>query len=126
MAVIAQACIKAGMATQALDRLASADSRQSYESFAMLSLLTKAGELGPLLDAVAHHRNKSVRLNTLRLLIETPNADVPNQLRQLAISEGISDEMRNALLEAIYKIEESNRRVLKKASGHDNRVARVA
>ncbi len=126
IAAIAQACIKAGMAAQALDRLGSKDSRQAYESFAMLSLLTNAGELGPLLEAVAHHRSKDVRLNTLRLLIETPTPGVAHQLRQLAISEGISDEMRNALLEAIYKIEEGNRRRESVSSNHDNLIARVA
>jgi HEAT repeat protein len=127
LSVIAQACIKAGMATQALDRLAGSDPRQSYESYAMLSMLTKAGEFGPLLDAVANHRNKDVRLNTLRLLIETPGPNIANQLRQLAISEGISDEMRNALLEAIYKIEDGNRRRREtQTAANDNVMARVA
>ena len=126
IAAIAQACIKAGMAKQALDRLASADQRQVYESYAMLALLTRAGEIGPLLDAVAHHRNKDVRLNTLRLLIDKPQPGVANQLRQLAISEGISDEMRNALLEAIFKIEDGNRRLRESMSSHDNVIARVA
>jgi HEAT repeat protein len=126
MAAIALACVKAGMASQAMDRLVSSDQRQAYESYALLSLLTKAGEFGPLLEAVAHHRSKDVRLCVLRLLIDTRDPRLVDQLRHLAVSEGISDEMRNALLEAIYKIQEGGRQGRESVARSDNLVARVA
>ncbi|HKC66346.1 MAG TPA: HEAT repeat domain-containing protein, partial [Pyrinomonadaceae bacterium] len=52
---VAQACIKAGMASQAIDRLISEDRRLAYEAFSLLSLLAKAGEIEPLVDAICEH-----------------------------------------------------------------------
>jgi HEAT repeat protein len=122
---IAQACIKAGMAAQALDRLVSEDQRQSYESFTLLSLLAHAGEINPLLEAVGSHRSQDVRLAALRLLSNTSDPRIVAYLRQLAVSDGILENMRTALLEAIYKIEDAERRT-QSISANDNWAARVA
>lgn len=125
LVALAQACIKAGMAGQAISRLVSADPRQAYESFTLLALLVKAGEINPLLEAVAQHPSKEVRLNVLRLLVNAPQPEVVGYLRQVAVGEGIADDMRNALLETIYKIEEAARRRTPTIL-NDNLASRVA
>ncbi len=126
LVALAQACIKAGMAAQALDRLVSEDPRQAYESFNLLSLLVKAGEINPLLEAVAQHPNKEVRRNVLQLLVNTSQPEVVDYLRQVAIGDGIADDMRNALLETIYKIEDAGRRGRGDTILNDNYASRVA
>ncbi|MDQ5839099.1 MAG: HEAT repeat domain-containing protein, partial [Acidobacteriota bacterium] len=62
LAEVAKACVKAGLAAQAINRLASEDRRQAYEAFSLLSLCAKAGETQPILDTVECHRDIEVRL----------------------------------------------------------------
>ena len=47
---VAEACIKAGIVSQGIDRLASTGRRQVYEAFSIVSLLTKANMIEPILD----------------------------------------------------------------------------
>ena len=60
---VAQACIKAGIVSQGIDRLASSDRRQVYEAFSIVSLLAKANMIEPILDAIANHPNMDLRLD---------------------------------------------------------------
>ena len=48
---VAKACIQAGIVSQNLDRLASSDHRQAYETFSLICLLAKANMNDPILDA---------------------------------------------------------------------------
>src|SRR5439155_15919250 len=59
---VAQACIKTGIVAQAVDRLASEDHRQAYEAFSLFSLLARAHETQPIVDAIQHHKDTEVRL----------------------------------------------------------------
>jgi HEAT repeat protein len=104
---VARACIKARMAAQAIDRLASQDRRQAYEAFSMLSLLAKAKETAPILEAIAEHRDQNVRLAAIRLLGITGGAEVAQQFRQLAVRDGMSEMVRTALLEVVYKLDQT-------------------
>src|SRR5205085_3949505 len=65
---VACACIKAGMASQAIDRLISEDRRLAYEAFSLLSLLAKSGEIEPLVDAICDHQEVNIRLAIVRLV----------------------------------------------------------
>ena len=58
---VAQACIKAGIAMQGIDRISSGD-HQAYEAMSVVSLLVKANTFEPLLEAIANHPSMDVRL----------------------------------------------------------------
>lgn len=107
LSAVARACINAGMAKQAVDRLASEDRRQAYEAFTMLSLLAKAGEVGPILEAVREHRSEEVRLTAIKVLGIFGKAEVLPNLRELAVMDGIPEAVRMALMEVVYKIDQS-------------------
>jgi hypothetical protein len=105
---VAKACIKSGIVSQAIDRLANGDRRQGYETFSIISLLARAKTTDPVLEAIANHSNLDVRLATVRLLTNTGETHVFEELRQLAMQEGLPEELRTALLEAMYQLDQSN------------------
>jgi HEAT repeat protein len=104
---VACACIKAGMVGQAIDRMISEDRRLAYEAFSLLSLLAKAGEIEPLLEAVNNHPETGVRLALIRLLGTTAQPEVATQLRHLAVRDGMPEKVRAALMEVVYKIDQT-------------------
>jgi HEAT repeat protein len=103
---VACACIKAGMASQAIDRLASEDRRQAYEAFSLLSLLAKSNQVGPLLEAIDHHQELEVRLAAARLLGLSGQPEIVPQVRQLTVRDGVPEKVRMALLEVVYKLDQ--------------------
>jgi HEAT repeat protein len=104
---VAKACIQAGIVSQNLDRLANSDHRQAYETFSLICLLAKAKMNEPVLDAIAEHRNMDVRLKSAHLLACAGEPEIFEQLRQLAIRDGIGEEVKTALLEAMYKLDQA-------------------
>ena len=100
---LAQACINAGLAAKALDRLASDDRRQAYEAFSLLSLVINAGEWEFVLNAVEQPGELNVRLAASRLLALQGQADVIKRLRLVALGNGTPEKLRSAILEAIYR-----------------------
>ena len=107
---VARACIQAGIVSQNLDRLASSDHRQAYETFSLICLLAKANINDPVLDAIAAHENVDVRLKAVHLLACTGQPDTFEQLRQLAVRDGVSEEVKTALLEAMYRLDQEAKR----------------
>jgi HEAT repeat protein len=104
---VASACLKAGMVGQAIDRVISEDRRLAYESFSLLSLLAKANQTEPILEAIESHPETSVRLALIRLLGNTGQPEVATQLRHLAVREGLPDKVSAALMEVVYKIDQT-------------------
>lgn len=104
---VASACIKAGMVGQAIDRVVSEDRRLAYEAFSLLSLLAKANETEPLMDAISNHPEQSVRLALIRLLGSTSQPEVATQFRYLAVRDGIPENISAALMEVVYKIDQA-------------------
>jgi HEAT repeat protein len=104
---VAHACIKGGMAAQAIERLASEDRRQAYEAFALLSLLAKSNETEPILDAITNHKDYNVRLSAVRLMGLSGQPEAVQQLRHLAVKDGLPEKLRTALLEVVYKIDQA-------------------
>jgi HEAT repeat protein len=99
---VAQACIKAGIAAQGIDRLSSGD-HQAYEALAVVSLLVKANTFEPLLEAIAHHPNLDVRLTAIHLFGMAGQTGVLEELRQLE-ADCTSDVVKGALAETIAKL----------------------
>ena len=102
---VAKACVQAGLVSQNVDRLAISDYRQAYETFSLICLLAKANLNDPILDAIATHPNMQVRKGVIHLLAATGQPGVFEELRQLAIRDGIGEEVKTALLEAMYKLD---------------------
>jgi HEAT repeat protein len=104
---VAQACIKAGMVSQAIDRLVSPDRRQAYEAFSLVSLLAKANETQPLFDAIEHHKDNDVRICAVRVLGLSGQSLIREELRQLAGRDDIPEAVRTCIMEVIYKIDQA-------------------
>jgi len=104
---VAQACIKAGMVAQAIDRLASNDRRQAYEAFSLVSLLAKANETQPIFEAIENHKDNDVRICAVRVLGLAGQASLVEGLRQLAGRDDIHEAVRGCILEVIYKIDQA-------------------
>ncbi len=100
---VAQACLKTGLGAQAVNRLASEDRRQAYESFSLLALLVRAGETRLVLEAVEKHADTNVRLAAIRLLAQAGDAEVHEQLCELASHGGVPEKVRASILEAVHR-----------------------
>jgi hypothetical protein len=111
LAGVARACIDAGMAKQAINRLGSEDRRQAYESFALTSLLARAGETGPILEVIRDHRDEAARLAAIKVLGMFGQPSVLQDLRELAVVDGIPETVRMALMEVVYKIDQATHQV---------------
>jgi HEAT repeat protein len=98
---VARACTKAGLASQAISRLASEDRRQAYEAFSLLSLCVKAGEVQSILDTVECHRDLEVRLACVNLLATSPKPETCEQLVRIAGNGGVPEKVRRAILETV-------------------------
>ena len=100
---VADACIKAGIATQSINRMSTGD-HQAYESMAVVSLLVKAKRFEPLLDAMTNHTDLDVRLVAIHILGLSGDSSVIEPMRDL-VEESHNDVVGDALLEAITLIE---------------------
>jgi HEAT repeat protein len=103
---VATACVQAGIVSQNLDRLASSDHRQAYEAFTLICLLAKAKVSEPILNAISDHPNIDVRLKAVHLLACTREPEVFEQLRELAVRDGMREDVKTALLDALYRLEQ--------------------
>lgn len=100
---VAEACIKAGIATQGIDKMSSGD-HQAYESMAVVSLLVKAKRFEPLLEAMTNHSDLDVRLVAIHILGLAGERSLIESLRQL-LDNSHDDIVSEALLEAITRLE---------------------
>lgn len=95
----AQACVTAGLARQAMDRLASEDRRQAYEAFSLLSLVARGGQTEVIVHVVKGHPDLNVRLAAARLLALQGDAEVDRKLRQIALEGNTPEKLREAIME---------------------------
>ncbi len=108
---VARACIDTGIVSQNLDRLADTDRQHAYETFALICLLAKARMNAPVLDAIAEHPKMEVRTKLVHLIGCTGQPEVFDQLRELAVRDGMPEELKTILLEAMYKLDQARKRV---------------
>lgn len=95
----AESCVAAGLARQAMDRLASEDRRQAYEAFSLLSLVARGGQTEVILQVVANHPDLGARLAAARLLGLQGESEVCDRLRQIALEGHTPEKLREAILE---------------------------
>ncbi|MFL6253743.1 MAG: HEAT repeat domain-containing protein [Pyrinomonadaceae bacterium] len=98
---VAHACVKAGLAAQAVGRLTSEDRRQAYEAFSLLSLCACGGEVEPILEAVESHRDLDTRLTCVQLLDGGASPEVCTRLRKVAGDAKAPDRLRHSVRDAV-------------------------
>jgi HEAT repeat protein len=103
---IAEACVTAGLARQAMDRLASDDRRQAYEAFSLLTIVARGGQSEVLVHVVKGHPDLNVRLAAARLLTLQGDAEVSRRLRQIAFEGNTPEQLREAILEVCGRQEQ--------------------
>ena len=103
---VAVACVKTGIATQAIQRLTSEDRRQAYEAFSLMTLLAKAKETQPILDVIENYGDNEIRLCAVRVLNVAGQADVAPKLRDLVAGDRMPESLRTAVLEVLYKFDQ--------------------
>jgi HEAT repeat protein len=103
---VAQACIKTGIAAQAVDRLASEDRHQAYEAFSLFSLLARANEVGPIINVIENHQDEEARLCAVRVINLAGQAAIAPKLREIVALEGMPENVRTAVLEVLYKLDQ--------------------
>lgn len=99
---IGAALAASGLAGIAIGNLAGQTREKGYEAFSLLFLMTKAGEVQPLVRAVEDHPNIEVRLAVVKLLALNGQAEIVPSFRQLAVRGVLPSEVRAAVIEAIY------------------------
>jgi HEAT repeat protein len=100
---LASACVGAGLAKQALSRLASEDRRQAYEAFSLLSLVAKGGQSDLIARVVEEHQDVNMRLAAARLLGLMGDAELDARLRRVALGANAPEKLRAAILETVYR-----------------------
>ncbi len=103
---VAQACVKTGIVAQAVDRLASEDRHQAYEAFSLFSLLARANETQPILDAIQNHKDDEVRLCAIRVLNIAAQPDLAPKLREMVSGQDLPENVRTAMMEVLYKLDQ--------------------
>lgn len=93
-----------GLAAEAISQLTGESREKTYEAFSLLFLMAKAGEVQPLLRAVEAHPDNEVRLAVVKLLALSGQKDVLPAFRRLAVRNTLPQEVRTAVMEAIYQI----------------------
>jgi hypothetical protein len=101
---IGSAIASSGLANEAIGNLTSESRDETYDAFSLLFLMSKAGELQPLMRAIEEHANVEVRLAVVKLLALSGQPDILPAFRRMAVRGTLPSEVRSAILEAIYQI----------------------
>ena len=103
---LTDACVTAGLARQALDRLASDDRRQAYEAFSLLSLVARGGGVELILQAVESHADLNAQIAAARLLALQGDPHVTERLRSIAFDPRTPERLRAAIGEVVTRTTE--------------------
>ena len=101
---IGGALASSGLAGDAIDNLTRESRERTYDAFSLLFLMSKAGEVQPLMRAIEDHPNIEVRLAVVKLLALSGQHEVVPVFRRLAVRAALPSEVRSAVMEAIYQI----------------------
>ena len=98
---VASACLRAGIVTQNIDRLASYDRVHTVETFALICLLARAQLVDSLFDVIVSHSNVKVRTAGVRLLASTRQHFLIERFEELTKGSELTEEVGSAVLQAI-------------------------
>jgi hypothetical protein len=101
---IGAALASSGLASEAISQLMGESREKTYDAFSLLFLMSKAGEVQPLMRAIEEHPNNEVRLAVVKLLALSGQQEILPAFRRLAVRGSLPTEVRSAVMEAIYQI----------------------
>jgi hypothetical protein len=101
---IGAALASSGLAGEAIGHLMGESRERTYDAFSLLFLMSKAGEVQPLMRAIEEHPNNEVRLAVVKLLALSGQQEILPAFRRLAVRGSLPTEVRSAVMEAIYQI----------------------
>ncbi|HEY0405026.1 MAG TPA: HEAT repeat domain-containing protein [Pyrinomonadaceae bacterium] len=101
---IGAALASSGLAGEAISHLMGESRERTYDAFSLLFLMSKAGEVQPLMRAIEEHPNNEVRLAVVKLLALSGQQEILPAFRRLAVRGSLPTEVRSAVMEAIYQI----------------------
>lgn len=101
---IGAAISSSGLANEAIGNLTGESRDKTYDAFSLLFLMSKAGEVRPLMRAIEDHPNAEVRLAVIKLLALSGQPEVLSAFRRMAVRGSLPAEVRSAVMEAIYQI----------------------
>jgi serine/threonine protein kinase len=101
---IGAALASSGLAGEAIGQLMGESREKTYDAFSLLFLMSKAGEVQPLMRAIEEHPNNEVRLAVIKLLALSGQQEILPAFRRLAVRGSLPTEVRSAVMEAIYQL----------------------
>jgi hypothetical protein len=104
---IGSAIAASGLANESIRNLTGESRDKTYDAFSLLFLMSKAGEVQPLMRAIEEHPNLEVRLAVVKLLALSGQPDILPSFRRLAVRGSLPPEVRSAVMEAIYQISQT-------------------
>lgn len=106
---IGEAIASSGLAAEAISNLMGKTREKTYEAFSLLFLMSKAGEVRPLMRAIEEHPDNEVRLAVVKLLALSGQQEILPAFRRLVMRSSLPTEVRSAIMEAIYQISSQQR-----------------
>jgi TubC N-terminal docking domain/HEAT repeats len=101
---IGSAIATSGLANEAIRNLTGESRDKTYDAFSLLFLMSKAGQVQPLMRAIEEHPNIEARLAVVKLLTLSGQPDILPAFRRMAVRGSLPPEVRSAVMEAIYQI----------------------
>jgi HEAT repeat protein len=101
---IGAAIAESGLADQAINNLTGESRDRTYDAFSLLFLMSKSGELDPLLRAIDEHPSTEARLAVVKLLALSGQPEVVPAFRRMAVRGSLPPDVRSAVMDAIYQI----------------------
>ena len=97
----ARAAVEAGIVGKAFERLVHEDLKVSYEAFALVAMMIKAGETAELFDAIQTHKDERVKYAILHVLRSIKDEHSLNRLNQLKSGHTFPIELTERILDTI-------------------------
>ncbi|MBC7795860.1 MAG: hypothetical protein H7Z37_03195 [Pyrinomonadaceae bacterium] len=97
----ALACVEAGLATRAFDRLAHPDQNQAYEGFAILNILVRAQRFDEIITTIERHPNVPVRVATVKVVKNLKVRELSQNLSEIFNKNDTPPEVKAELAETI-------------------------
>ncbi len=101
---IGGALAASGLGNEAIENLTGENRQTTYDAFSLLFLMSKAGEVAPLMNAIEQHPNIETRLAVVKLLVLSGQPSILPAFRLMAVRGSLPTEVRSALMEAIYQM----------------------
>src|SRR5205823_7962555 len=90
---IGTAISSSGLADEAVSNLTGESRDKTYDAFSLLFLMSKAGEVRPLMRAIEEHPNTEVRLAVIKLLALSGQPEVLTAFRRMAVRGSLPSEV---------------------------------